>query len=78
MVEPFRPTPGPAYLYVQVAEHVRQRIRAGELRSGARLPNEREFAAEYEVSVQTVRRAMDELEKSGHVEVVPSKGVFIS
>ena len=69
---------GPEYAYRQVANHLEARIRAGELVAGARLPGERELAAEYAVALGTVRRALQEMRERGHVVTTPSKGTFIT
>jgi GntR family transcriptional regulator len=77
-VPPFEPEPNsPIYLYVQVADHVAARIQAGDLRPGARLPNENEFGDEYGVSLGTARRAVQELRDRGLVQTVPIKGTFV-
>lgn len=68
---------GPAYAYVQVADHLQARIEAGDLAPGARLPGERELATEYGVALGTVRRAMQEMRERGRVVTTPSKGTFI-
>ena len=68
---------GPAYAYAQVADHLQARIDAGDLAPGARLPGERDLAAEYGVALGTIRRAMQELRGRGKVVTTPSKGTFI-
>ncbi|GAA2456845.1 winged helix-turn-helix domain-containing protein [Streptomyces macrosporus] len=69
----------PAQLvYVAVADHIAARIRAGELRPGARLRSERDLAAEYGVAYLTVRRAMEVLRNRGYVETVHGKGTFVA
>ena len=68
---------GPAYVYAQVADDVERRIRAGEWAPGERLPGRERMAARYGVADRTVRRAMEELEERGVVEVVPDKGTFV-
>jgi GntR family transcriptional regulator len=73
----FRLSPGPAYAWQQVVDHLEARIRSGDLAPGARLPGERELAAEYQVALGTVRRAMRELRERGLVVTTPSKGTFI-
>ncbi|HEX3778456.1 MAG TPA: winged helix-turn-helix domain-containing protein [Pseudonocardiaceae bacterium] len=74
----FEPDPAsPVYLYVQVADHVAARIESGELPPGARLAAEREMADEYRVSLQTARRAVEELRERGLVQTVPVKGTFV-
>jgi DNA-binding GntR family transcriptional regulator len=68
---------GPAYIYARVADHVAARIEAGELAPGARLPGERDLAAEYAVALGTVRRAIEELRSRGLVVTLPAKGTFV-
>jgi GntR family transcriptional regulator len=68
----------PAYLYARVADHIAARVEAGELAPGARLPGERDLAAEYQVALGTVRRAVVELRRRGLVVTLPAKGTFIA
>ncbi|MGV9600787.1 GntR family transcriptional regulator [Streptosporangium sandarakinum] len=76
-IPPFEP--GPAqYTYVALADHIALRIRGGDLNPGARLPGERDLAAEYGVAVGTVRRAVAELRDRGLVVTLPAKGTFIT
>ena len=78
-VPKFEPEAGePAYLYSRVADHIAARIGAGDLAPGARLPGERDLAAEYEVSLGTARRAVEELRDRGLVVTLPAKGTFIA
>ncbi|HUL25171.1 MAG TPA: winged helix-turn-helix domain-containing protein [Streptosporangiaceae bacterium] len=77
-VPPFDPHSGPpAYLYVQVADHLAARISAGELAPGYRLPGERELADTYQVAVGTIRQALDELRRRGLVATLAAKGTFV-
>ena len=65
-VPPFDPAHGePAYLSVRMADHLEARINAGDIPLGARLPGERDLAAEYQVAVGTARRAVEELRQRG-------------
>jgi GntR family transcriptional regulator len=68
----------PGYLYAAVADHIAARIAAGELLPGARLPAERDLAAEYSVAVLTARRAVRELRERGLVITLPSLGTYVS
>lgn len=63
--------------YEQVADHIAALIATGELSPGAMLPNERQLAAEYGVSVGTVRRASELLERRGLIKIRRSKGKFV-
>ena len=75
-VPPFGLQPG-QYAYVQVADHIAARIAAGELAPGARLPGERELAAEYGVALGTARRAVQELRGRGLVRTLPALGTYV-
>jgi len=66
------------YLYAAMADHVQARIKAGELRPGARLSGEQDLAEEYHVSLATSRRAVAELRERGAVYTLRSKGTFVS
>lgn len=67
-----------AYVYVQMADHIAERIAKGDLRPGARLPGERDLAAEYGVAHLTARRATRELRERGLVVTLPAKGTFVA
>ncbi|WP_042692654.1 GntR family transcriptional regulator [Azospirillum sp. B506] len=56
---------------------LRDRIVAGELPAGTRLPGEPALAAEHAVSRVTVRRALDLLEKEGLVQRKAGSGTFV-
>lgn len=78
MTEPFSPHDGPVYMYVQVADHLAERIRIGDLAPGARLGSERETAAEYGVALNTVRKALRLLQDRGMVIIAAAKGTYIT
>lgn len=77
MVSTFEPDPA-GYLYEQVAAHIEERIRAGELRPLQPLPAELRLAQEYGVSLGTARHAVRLLRNRGFVQVVRSKGTYVS
>jgi len=64
-------------VYVRVADHLAARIAAAELAPGARLPGERDLAAEYGVALGAARRAMSEPRERGLVVTLPAKGTFV-
>lgn len=68
---------GPAYVYARVADHIAARISAGDLLADARLPGERDLAAEYGVAIGTARRATEELRERGLIVTLPGKGSFV-
>ncbi|WP_212524086.1 FCD domain-containing protein [Actibacterium sp. MT2.3-13A] len=60
-----------------IAEDLRQRVEAGEWSGGARLPTERDLAAEYGVARNTVRRAFDRLEQDGMLSRKVGRGTYL-
>jgi GntR family transcriptional regulator len=76
-VPPFEPDPL-QLVYVQVAGHIAARIEAGELAPGAKLPPERELAAEYGVAYNTVRRSMDVLRDRGLIVTLRGHGNYVT
>ncbi|MFM9134025.1 MAG: FadR/GntR family transcriptional regulator [bacterium] len=52
----------------ELAAHLRQRIRSGEIPVGSRLPSQRDLAAHLEISRQSVQEALAVLEFEGYVE----------
>jgi len=53
-------------------------ILSGELKSGTRLPSERNLAAMLNVSRPVLHQALVDLDAKGLVEIVPRKGVFVN
>lgn len=62
--------------YTALARDVRKQILQGRYAGGRRLPTEAEFAAQYGVSRQTVRRAFHDLVAEGMVYRTPGRGTF--
>jgi GntR family transcriptional regulator len=69
---------GPAYVYMQLADHIAARIDSGELQPSSRLSGERDLAEEYGVALGTARRAVQELRDRGLVLTLPAKGTYIN
>ena len=63
-------------LYRQLIDQFRRRILEGEINPGEALPSIRALAADLSISVITTKRAYDELEAEGLVEIVPGRGSF--
>lgn len=74
VISPKHPVP----LYQQIAEQIRAKILAGELRSGDPLPSIRELAKNLMTSVITTQRAYLELEKEGLITTRPGLGTFVA
>ena len=66
----------PAYRWLYGA--LRERILAGSLRSGTRLPSTRDLAVQYEVSRGTVVEAFEELKAEGYIESSTGSGTRVS
>lgn len=64
-------------LYEQMAQRIRQRIVDGDIKTGHRLPNERDLAKQYGVSRTVVREAIKTLKQEGLVEVRAGLGTFV-
>jgi len=64
-------------LYQQVYSAITDAIRTGRLRPGDRLPTERQFCEQLEVSRATVRRALGRLVEEGLVEAQVGRGSFV-
>lgn len=63
--------------YRQLADALRARIEAGELRPGWPLPAEQTLIGEYGVSRATVRRAVEDLREEGLVVTRPRYGTYV-
>lgn len=64
-------------LYLQIAEMIIRDINAGRLSDGARLPPERDYAADLKVSVGTLRKALEHLVQKGLIERIHGSGNYI-
>ncbi|QUL54893.1 GntR family transcriptional regulator [Paenibacillus tritici] len=65
-------------IYQQLYEQISAQILKGELESGYCLPPIRQAALELHVSVITVKKAWEELERSGLIHTVTGKGCFVA
>jgi len=64
-------------LYHQVGQIVLARIRNGDWQPGQSLPNEHLLASEFGVSIGTIRRAIEGLERIGAVSRQQGRGTFV-
>src|SRR5437588_12147146 len=64
-------------VFERVAVQIEKRILDGELRSGDRLPTERELAEQFHVSRTAVREAMKILAQKGLVDMRPGRGTIV-
>src|ERR1700694_2312288 len=65
-------------LYERLYNYVLDDIQKGSLRSGDRVPSEKELARKHGVSRITSMRALQNLERAGLVERIRGKGTFVA
>ena len=64
--------------YYKMHHDLEEQIHRGELRAGDRVPSENQLAAAYQVSRQTVRKALAILEQEGYIYPVKGRGNYVS
>jgi GntR family transcriptional regulator len=64
--------------YHRIAEALRERIRVGELASGARLDNQRQLAKSFGVTLMTLRQALELLEREHLITRRLGLGTFVA
>ena len=77
LIPPISPA-GPGTLYEQIVEGLKREISEGRLAPGTALPSFRVLAADLLVSVITVKRAYDDLEREGLVYRRQGLGTFVA
>ena len=65
-------------LHAQISRQIRAKILAGDLEGGAALPSIRGLAKDQRVSVITVQRAYDDLDREGLVQARRGKGFWVA
>ena len=65
-------------LYTAIADAIEGRIRCGEWSVGTRLPAERTFCEQLDVSRTTLRDALDDLEQRGLISRHQGRGTFVA
>jgi GntR family transcriptional regulator len=64
--------------YHRIAESLRARIRAGEWTAGAPLPNQRQLARDFGVTLMTLRQALELLERDHLITRRHGLGTFVA
>ncbi len=64
--------------YLTLKENLLRKITRGELPAGEKIPSENALASSYNISRQTVRKALSELTEEGYLCPVHGKGTFVS
>ena len=75
MVQSLSPNALPKY--IQISEMLIREIAAGHLADGARLPPERDMAANLNISVGTLRKALSDLVEKGLLDRVQGSGNYV-
>jgi GntR family transcriptional regulator len=77
LIGPISPAAG-GTLYQQIVDHLKREISEGRLKPGAALPSFRQLAEDLLVSVITVKRAYEDLEREGIIFRRQGLGTFVS
>lgn len=64
-------------LYIQLKDEIEAKVIRGEYPDGYMLPTHKDMCKIYNVSMITVRKALEILEKHNIVSVVPGKGTYV-
>lgn len=72
-IEPIKST----RIYEEIVRQIKTLVQEGRLKSGDRLPPERDLAERFKVSRTSVREALRALESVGLIEIRPGEGTFV-
>ena len=64
-------------IYEQIISQVKNMIMSGELNAGENLPSMRALAKSIHVSIITVQRAYEELQRDGFIETEIGRGTYV-
>ncbi len=65
-------------IYEQITFQIKAMIMSGELKTGDPIPSMRALAKSVHVSVITVQKAYEELQRDGFIETTVGRGSFVS
>jgi len=65
-------------IYEQITSQIKAMIMTGELETGETLPSIRGLAKSIHVSVITVQRAYDDLQRDGFIDTTVGRGSYVS
>ena len=65
-------------IYEQITTQIKAMIMSGELQAGDAIPSMRSLAKSIHVSVITVQKAYEDLQKDGFIETTVGRGSFVS
>lgn len=64
-------------IYQQIVSQIKENIMNGNISAGEALPSMRVLASQLRISVITTKRAYEELEREGYIEIYAGKGCFV-
>ena len=65
-------------IYEQITTQIKAMIMSGELQAGDAIPSMRSLAKSIHVSVITVQKAYEDLQRDGFIETTVGRGSFVS
>ncbi len=65
-------------IYEQITSQIKAKVMSGELQSGESIPSMRALAKSLHISVITVQKAYEDLQRDGFIETTVGRGSFIS
>lgn len=65
-------------IYEQITSRIKAKIMSGELAAGQPIPSMRALAKAIHVSVITVQKAYEDLQRDGFIETTVGRGSFVS
>lgn len=65
-------------IYEQITSQIKAMIMSGELKTGEPIPSMRSLAKSLHISVITVQKAYEDLQRDGFIETTVGKGSFVS
>ena len=65
-------------IYEQITSQIKAMIMSGELQAGDAIPSMRSLAKSIHVSVITVQKAYEDLQRDGFIETTVGRGSFVS
>ena len=65
-------------IYEQITSQIKAMVMSGELQNGEPIPSMRALARELHISVITVQKAYEDLQRDGFIETAVGKGSYIS
>ena len=65
-------------IYEQISSQIKESIMSGSLNEGEAIPSMRGLAKSLRVSVITVQKAYEDLQRDGFIETIVGKGSFVA